>query len=477
MRKLLAGTGLAAAVLLAQVCVTGGAGASARAATAATTTTMTAAPSASSTSSSFVTGAGSASAEAIDLNPALSGESIGIENDLSIANYDGTEGAGQSQLVSSTLLGILPSVPIPGTGTLESDSSGTTTSRTDSIAGSSGTTVGTETVQVGTSLGSVVTNLANISVPDVLTIAGAESTALTQVINNATRQSIATVDIASISLLGGVVQLKGLHWESEQETGAQTLTSNTFSVASLSLSGVSVPLSLTGLEPVLDTVNKALATTGFHISLPTSVVSNGVVQETPLTIGIDNSELGKELIAPEINPIQPIRTAVIDALLKAYPTLGTSDLVLEVVLGVLAGVGTLDLNLGGTYATTNDTAYANPLAGSSTAPDITSVLPTALGGLGGSSDDLGSGLLGGSTLPSSSSPATASTPGSTGTAKPLKLKELASSVTCQSTGSGGCHSQESWVALGSLLALTVLLLGTELLRMRRRRRLTVPEDA
>ena len=88
------------------------------------------------------------------------------------------------------------------------------------------------------------------------------------------------------------------------------------------------------------------------------------VQETALSLGLDNSALGKELVSPYINTIQPVRTLLNTVLTKLDPTLGESDLVLEIVLSVLAGEGSLDIDLGGAYATTDGTAYVNPLDGS-----------------------------------------------------------------------------------------------------------------
>jgi hypothetical protein len=147
--------------------------------------------------------------------------------------------------------------------------------------------------------------------------------------------------------------------------------------------------------------------------------------------------------------------------------------VLEIVLSVLAGEGSLDIDLGGAYATTDGTAYVNPLDGSAGSGPSDSTSP--------SQDD--SGLGGGTNLSpllaAAGDTTTTSQPGSPSSGasgRPTKLALQRVGSSCASTSVGGCHTPRSAVILITLAALTLGLISLESLRMRRRKRLLIPED-
>jgi hypothetical protein len=272
-----------------------------------------------------------------------------------------------------------------------------------------------------------------------------------------------------------LVSLNGLHWTATQSTGADTSQSGTFSVSSITLAGKTLSVPVGGLSSAIALINTGLAKTGLRLGLPIQVIgADGSVQETSLSLGLDNSALGKELVSPYINTIQPVRTLLNAILTKIDPTLGESDLVLEIVLSVLAGEGSLDIDLGGAYATTNGTSYANPLGASSAPSDLgANALPgvtagtpagnantaTTTPGAGGVTTGLGGSA--GNTIP--------------GRPTKLALQRLRSSTSCQSTSGGRCQTPHSVVILISLAALTLGFLTVETLRMRRRKRLLLPE--
>jgi hypothetical protein len=164
-------------------------------------------------------------------------------------------------------------------------------------------------------------------------------------------------------------------------------------------------------------------------------------------------------------------------LTKIDNTLGETDLVLEIGLSILAGEGTLDLNLGGAYAESDGTSYTNPLdaggatssLGSSALPSFDGSTTSTTGNLALALDSLPSGLSTPSTTPTTGTPS--------GSSKPGKLDLLSTSTSCESTSVGGCRSTHSLVIWVSLLALTLALFGFESLRMRRRKRLLIPEDS
>jgi hypothetical protein len=431
--------------------------------------------------SPFVPGAGDAVAQAISVSPALSGENLGIETGVSIADYMGTEGQGQSQVLTSALLGDFNLALPDQAGGILAESSGTPSSQTATVAGSDGQGGAVMKVGAAQSSGSALASVAAFNLPGVVAVSGAQSSATTSIINGQTRQAVATSSVGSVSLLGGLVSLNGLQWTAAQSTGAQPSQSGTFSVGSISLGGKAVSVPVGGLPSAIALINNGLAKTGLRLGLPTQVIgSDGSVQETALSLGLDNSELGKELVSPYINTVQPVRTLLNTILTKIDPTLGESDLVIEIVLSILAGQGTLDIDLGGAYASTNGTSYANPLAGTSATPAPgASALPSVVTGAATGTTNLAP-LLGAAAA--DSTPTT--TPGASGTTSiaaaghptTLALQRLGSSTSCQSTSGGGCQTPHSVVILIALGALTLGLLTIETLRMRRRKRLLLPED-
>jgi hypothetical protein len=426
----------------------------------------------------FVQGAGDAVAETLAVSPALSGEDLGVESGVSIADYMGTEGQAQSQVLTSALIGDL-SVPIPASlGGIVAESSGTPTNQTSTLDGANGDGAGVLAVSASQSAGTATTTLGAFNLPGVLTVSGAQSSASTSIVKGETRVATATSDIGSVSLLGGLVVLNGLHWSATQSTGATAAQSGSFSVGSLSLAGKTVAVPVGGLSGAVALINAGLAETGLRLSLPTEQVgSDGSVQESALTIGLDKSALGKEVVSPFVPTLQPLRTLLNTTLVKIDPTLGESDLVLEIVLSILAGEGTLDIGLGGAYATTNGTAYGNPLDASTAAAPLGTSTSSALDGAS-SAPSLPVPVFNPSTTPPLITTPTTSAPAApVGQPTKLSVRRLSSSSSCQSTSGGSCSTPRSTVVLIALVALTSVLLTFETLRMRRRKRLLLPEDA
>jgi hypothetical protein len=273
--------------------------------------------------------------------------------------------------------------------------------------------------------------------------------------------------------LGGLISLNGLQWTAHESTGAQSSQSGTFSIGSISIGGSLITIPANGLTTIVASVNKLLAPTGLHIALPTEQIGkDGSVQETALAIGLDNSALGKEVVSPFVGSLQPLRTVLNQTLVKLDPTLGESDLILEIGLSILAGQGTLDLSLGGAYAESDGTSYSNPLSGGSGTDS--SAPPSPNGATTSGTDDLSQGL--GSPPSGLTTPSTQTGTATPSSPKPSKLSLLSTSSSCESTSVGSCHTPHSVVILISLLALTLALLGFESLRMHRRKRLLIPED-
>jgi hypothetical protein len=263
-----------------------------------------------------------------------------------------------------------------------------------------------------------------------------------------------------------------------QRTGADPTASSTFSIAGVKVAGTSLPVTNDSLQAILTSVNTALATTGISLQMPkVTTGSDGSVTETPLSIGLDHSALGKEIFGPVVSTIQPLRNAIFNELAAIYPGSGDGDLFTEIVLGILAGQGSLDLDLGGTYAASDGTTYSNPFGDSPTAA------PSTIGSSGsglngdattgpGTSGEIspGDALVPADGGGSGSSGALATSP-SASAPKQVALQRLGSSSSCRSTTVGSCRISDAKPVALLLLLATAALCVAEFVRQRRRKRM------
>ena len=232
-----------------------------------------------------------------------------------------------------------------------------------------------------------LTTASNISVPGgLLAVNGLTSSAKASIDNGATRTATATSDIGQISLGSGAVVLGGLQWTATQQSGGTTTSTGTFSIGSLTVAGVPVDLSSLSSarnpQTVLNVINTALSPVGLNVQWPTqTTLSDGTVQISPLVIGIDNNALGQQVVGANENSVQPVREALVNALLSANCNFATELTVGDIGMGVLSGGGNLNLDFGGASAETDDLAATSPFGtGGGTA------LPSSSASLGSGDD-------------------------------------------------------------------------------------------
>jgi hypothetical protein len=306
--------------------------------------------------------------------------------------------------------------------------------------------------------------LASENLTGLIDISGASSTAQSGIEGGATRFSSASADIASVSLAGGLVVLGGLHWEAGVQSGAANSASAGFTISSLSIAGAAVPISSVSTTSLLQIINTVLGPTGLEVAWPAETTpTSGTVTISPLTVGLDNSALGQELIGANLASTQPVQTALDQVLLNATCRAATELLISNIALGIVAGGGALNVNLGGASASTVETAAVSPFgAGSSDAfgnshldpsnANTGFASPIALGATAGPSDAS-------STIPDQ------------GTVALLHLDRTAQ---CQSlsTAGGGCNGANLALPAGvvALVVLGGLFMGDAVRRHRRRPR-------
>jgi hypothetical protein len=343
-------------------------------------------------------------------------------------------------------------------------------SQSKTVQGTNGAGVGVENASAKTTpAGSAKTTLTGLDVPGVIDVSGGTSTAQAQAIGNKTREATASSEIAQVSLLGGQVILDGLQWHSTQRTGDGAIQQGSFTIGSLTLAGKALPVAPDQISAALAQVNTVLAPTGFHITPSTAVdQSDGSLVESPLSIGIDASALGQQVLGPGLAAVQPVRDAITNALLQIDCRFAIPLLLADIGVGPLAGGGGLDINLGGATSLTNGTAYANPfgvdLGGSSLGASTLGDSSGAAGGTTGS-PGAGSALASpGSALAGQTPTAAGSPAASTGGGAPGATALGAVTNASNRTGTGAALP----VGLGAL-ALVVTLAGMDYARARRAR--------
>lgn len=339
-------------------------------------------------------------------------------------------------------------------------------------------TVGRNEVQAdGQPSSRATSTIAGFALTGVLNVSGGRAEVKTRIIKDATREVVGTVDFANVDLLGGAIQLKGLHWEAIQRTGKDGVNQGSFSAAAILVGGVP----LTGgdsnqAKTVLAPVNALLLGTGLSLDPPALDTSDGVASITPLRLRIDHSPLGQALVAPLVTAAQPVRQPVLDLYSQAFDCaapIGSQEipgkvgrgaiLPSDIALSALTGTGGFVIEIGGVRATTEGQTYADPFAGGGAA--------AGLGGsdlsLSGGSSDVAFSATGSDTGATTTGAPPPTTGGGTAPAAVLAGRTLPDGV-------GGAKGGAA-ATIGILAVLTILSVAVaDYLRMQRGQRV-IPE--
>ncbi len=457
--------------------------------------TQLSAGSTSGADTSFVNGTGTASAQGIAVAPTTGGLNYAITLATSIAAYQNSQSQALSQTIDLGAIGTsleaegcnnapptIPKADVPPPVQAES-TNGTQTVSDTITAATTATGIGVGVENATASLvpqSSSNTSTAALAVPGgLISIAGATSAASSGIVNGNTRESTATSDIAGISIENNTIVLGGLHWSAVEESGAITKASGTFSLGSLTIAGVSVPLSIPDPSSILSIINTALSPIGINIQWPEmSTLSDGTVQISPLVIGLDNNTLGQEVVGANLSKVQTLRDAIVNAALNADCNLDSEITVADIAVGPLAGGGNLNINLGGASALTTDAVSVNPF-GAGTNPLGTSTIGS--GNTGVTLDTGASGFTPDSlgTTPPTLGNTTTPTTGTSSGGKAQSLGPTQKTVNCISLGpaGGGCVKRNAALPIGLVaLGVVVALAAWDYLRQRRRTRLAGQEQ-
>ena len=192
-----------------------------------------------------------------------------------------------------------------------------------------------------------------------MTVNGAHSRAVTQ-ITKGTRDALATVDLGSFGI-AGVLELAGLHWSAESQSGAVDNNAGGFSIGGLKVLGQTLPVS----DPTaaLEQANTLLSPLGIQFVAPKVHVDAGILFVDPMMVKVVPSKTRDSLSGALLGGVQPVRKSLYDALLAATCSVASEITVSDIAIGSLTGAGSFSIELGGVQAKAIELKTSNFLEG------------------------------------------------------------------------------------------------------------------
>jgi hypothetical protein len=439
---------------------------------------LTAAPGGAATGP-FSNGTASATAQSIKVNPTAASLSVGVTFGISLAGYTNEVAKAESRGIDLGVIGTtlgsegcdrspasLPYDKQPQP--LDADSRST-----DATAGQSGgeTFYGYPIPGFQKSVkatpkpfSEALTTVAPIGQSGLFEIGGARSDAITRVVDGTTREAIATSDIDAISILDGIVQLAGLHWEAVHRSGAKEATTGTFTVGRVVVNGTALPIPPSDPTAVFAAVNTALKPLGIELLPPRTRVDRGIVFVDALAVAVVPSPTRDQLYGTLLGAAQPVRQAITDRMLEQSCKNGTYITLADIAVGSITGAGSFSIELGGVNAKTGELRRSSFLGGIQ--PDF---------GAAPSADlpPFTDGGIGTSVLPFTTDRSVVpEVVNSTGTRAPAARATTAASIRPPKGSRGG---RLAFLGAGVLLLLAAVAEGDRR-KMRKAQRIMPPED-
>jgi hypothetical protein len=289
----------------------------------------------------------------------------------------------------------------------------------------------TQSVQAdGRPFARATSRLAEADLPGILTIKGAQNTTRSGVDDDGNPFVSADVDVATISVLGGIVELGPLHWEATNRGDGKP--TGLFTIGRASIGGTPIPTQ--DASSTVAAINNVLAQLGIVLLPPVSHVETDTIFVDPIKFGVAPNATRDLLAGEVVAALQPVREQLFQALIDASCSSGGAITVIDILLGSVTGGGSLTAVVGGAQAQfIRNTAGAQLDAGSGDA-----------GGL-----DLGGTSSGDGGLVVPDVPDT--TPGGTAVTTPGRAGRTAATTTAGTASDGAVAVAVCTLLLGGLL--------------------------
>lgn len=338
------------------------------------------APSAGAADGGFRNGEADASAQTFSVNVTQGNANIGFTYGQSLANYRDTTGTADAKALD---LGVLPtlfgveqcdgSAPILNPATFPPQ---TRVDSTDPAAPTprpaqahqpglgtrpAGPLAGEQDATATKLPSSRSTTRSEHADMYVLAVDGG-STEVTTKLEGGVREAHAVSTATQMRVFGGLFTFFNPRWEATARSGAVTTAEGSFTFERATVLGAprSAEQAMADLEGFRRGLEQLLAPLGVQLQLPAVQVDGGHVTVTPMGFVLADMPWGAQVIAPFLGDIQPLKESLTHQLLDEDCKNESSLLVLDVVLGILGGSGSVQLHAGGVEVSTADTDFSAP---------------------------------------------------------------------------------------------------------------------
>ncbi len=176
------------------------------------------------------------------------------------------------------------------------------------------------------------------------------------------RTAHAVVTADRLRVFGGLFTFDEPRWEATAKSGAETTARGNFTFESATVLGMPRPYAqvMTEFAEFEQWLEQLLAPLGVQLNLPRVEAADGRVKVTPMEFLVTDMPWGAQVVAPFLGQLQPLKEALTQQLLEEDCKNETALLLLDVVLGILAGSGSIEITAGGVEAWTADTDFSSP---------------------------------------------------------------------------------------------------------------------
>ena len=328
----------------------------------------------------FRNGEAAASAQTFTLNVKQGNANIGFTYGSSIANYRDTTGTADAKAldlgVLSTLFGVeqcdgSPAILNPATFPPSTRTDSThPTAPTSRIAeafqpglgtNGPGPLAGTQDATATKQPSSRATTNSERADLYLLAVDGGATEARTT-LSNGVREAYTLSTARELRVFGGLFTFVEPRWEATARTGATTTTTGSFTFERATVLGSprTPAQAMADLSAFRTGLEQLLAPFGVRLELPALEIDGGRVRVTPMSFKVRDMPWGNKVVAPFLGQVQPWKEALTRQLLDEDCKNESSLLVADVLLGILGGSGSIELDAGGVEAWTADTDFSSP---------------------------------------------------------------------------------------------------------------------
>jgi hypothetical protein len=187
-------------------------------------------------------------------------------------------------------------------------------------------------------------------------------TEVTSRLDGQVRSAVAVSTADELRVFGGLFTFEQPRWEARVESGDRVVNEGAFTFERATVLGVE----RTPADALRDFaefewgLEQLLAPLGVELELPAVEVTEGRVKVSPMSFKVVDPPFGRQVLAPFFGSMQSVREAESRRLVEQDCTNALKITLLDVVLGIAAGSGAIEVLAGGVEAFTADTDFSVP---------------------------------------------------------------------------------------------------------------------